>query len=389
MYMPRLSLYKPEKGKDFEFIDNRIYEMFTVGGTDVHIHKYLGPKQVDSADATADQPTYNAVAETNIQDLLFLENRDRKYDPDVYTIRGVYNVADIDFNLSQFGLFLSNDTLFMTVHINASVKTIGRKLMSGDVIELPHLRDEHALNDFSLALKRFYVIEEVSRASEGFSPTWYPHLYRIKLKQIMDSQEYKDIFDQPADAEAPGGNTLRDLLSNYNKQKEINDAVVKQAEADAKSAGFDTTNFFTIATDDKGKIDIVTTDTSELDASVATELADRVMQTPKRTGYDGYLIGDGIAPNGEAFGHGISFPSGQSEGDFFLRTDMLPNRLFRYDGRRWIKQEDNVRMTMSQTDTKATQKASFVNNVNTNKIAGETVQERQSLSKALRPKADN
>ena len=113
------------------------------------------------------------------------------------------------------------------------------------------------------------------------------------------------------------------------------------------------------------------------------------MQTPKRTGYDGYLIGDGIAPNGEAFGHGIAFPSGQSEGDFFLRTDMLPNRLFRYDGRRWIKQEDNVRMTMSQTDSKSTQKASFVNNINTNSIAGETVQERQSLSKALKPKADN
>jgi len=42
MYMPRLSLYKPEKGKDYEFIDNRIYEMFTVGGTDIFVHKYLG-----------------------------------------------------------------------------------------------------------------------------------------------------------------------------------------------------------------------------------------------------------------------------------------------------------------------------------------------------------
>ena len=39
------------------------------------------------------------------QDLLFLEYRDRKYDQDIYTIRGVYNVQDIDFNLSQFGLF--------------------------------------------------------------------------------------------------------------------------------------------------------------------------------------------------------------------------------------------------------------------------------------------
>ena len=387
--MPRLSLYKPEKGKDFEFIDNRIYEMFTVGGTDVNVHKYLGPKEIETAQATADVPKYDVIAETNIQDLLFLENRDRKYDPDIYTLRGIYNVQDIDFNLSQFGLFLSNDTLFMTMHINSTVKTLGRKIISGDVIELPHLRDEYALNDFETALKRFYVVEEVSRASEGYSPTWYPHLYRVKLKQIMDSQEYKDIFDKPADEEVPGGDTLRDLLSNYNKQVEINDAVVKQAEADAAKSGYDTTNLFTLEVDESGKVDIVTTDTAELDASTQNELADRVMQTPKREGYDGYLLGDGIAPNGEAFGHGISFPTAQVEGDYFLRTDMLPNRLFRYDGRRWIKIEDSVRMDMTQTNARSTQKSSFVNNTKTDNIGGEVVQERQSLSKALKPKADN
>jgi len=389
MFMPRLSLYKPEKGKDFEFIDNRIYEMFTVGGTDVNVHKYLGPKEIETAQATADVPKYDVIAETNIQDLLFLENRDRKYDPDIYTLRGIYNVQDIDFNLSQFGLFLSNDTLFMTMHINSTVKTLGRKIMSGDVIELPHLRDEYALNDFETALKRFYVVEEVSRASEGYSPTWYPHLYRVKLKQIMDSQEYKDIFDKPADEEVPGGDTLRDLLSNYNKQVEINDAVVKQAESDAAKSGYDTTNLFTLEVDESGKVDIVTTDTSELDASTQNELADRVMQTPKREGYDGYLLGDGIAPNGEAFGHGISFPTAQVEGDYFLRTDMLPNRLFRYDGRRWVKIEDSVRMDMTQTNARSTQKSSFVNNTKTDNIGGEVVQERQSLSKALKPKADN
>ena len=389
MYMPRLSLYKPEKGRDYQFIDDRIYEMFTVGGTDVHVHKYLGPKQVASADATADQPQYDVFQETNIQDLLFLENRDRKYDQDIYTIRGVYNVQDIDFNLSQFGLFLANDTLFMTVHINNSVKTLGRKFISGDVIELPHLRDEYALGDFTTSMKRYYVVEEVSRASEGYSPTWYPHLYRLKLMQIVDSQEYKDILDKPAEEENPGGDTLRDLMSNYNKQKEINDAVVKQAEADTKQSGYETSHLYTVATKEDGTIDIVTTDTSELDASTANELADRVTQTPKRKGYDGYLLGDGIAPNGEAFGHGISFPTGQVEGDYFLRTDMLPNRLFRYDGRRWVKMEDKVRMTMTNTDTRNTQKTSFINNVQTNTIADESVQERQSLSKALRPKTDN
>jgi len=387
--MPRLSLYKPEKGKDYEFIDKRIYEMFTVGGTDIFVHKYLGPKNPDEADATADQPRYDAVKETNIQDMLFMENRDRKYDPDIYNMRGIYNVQDIDFNMSQFGLFLSNDTLFMTIHINSSVKTLGRKIMPGDVIELPHLKDEHALNDYTVALKRYYVVEDVNRAAEGFSPTWYPHLYRIKLKQIVDSQEFKEILDLPAEEDNPGGNTLRDLLSTYEKEMQINNAVVQQAEADAAKSGYDTSHFFSLKTDENGEVELVTTDTSELDASTQNELADRVMQTPDREGYQGYLLGDGIPANGEAFGHGLSFPTGSVEGDFFLRTDFMPNRLFRYDGTRWVKQEDSVRMTLTNTNTRSHQNGTFVNNTNTNEIGGENVQERQSLSQALRPKADN
>ena len=127
------------------------------------------PKNPDEASTTADQPAYDAVKETNIQDMLFMENRDHKYDPDIYTMRGIYSVSDVDFDMSQFGLFLQNDIIFMTIPINYSVKTLGRKIMSGDVIELPHLKDENALNDFSVALKRFYVVEDVNRASEGFS----------------------------------------------------------------------------------------------------------------------------------------------------------------------------------------------------------------------------
>jgi hypothetical protein len=51
--------------------------------------------------------------------------------------------------------------------------------------------------------------------------------------------------------------------------------------------------------------------------------------------------------------------------------------------------EDGVRMTLTNTDTRATQKGTFINNTATNQIGGETVTERQSLSKALKPKADN
>jgi len=385
--MPRLSLYKPEKGNDYTFLDKTVVEMFTVGGTDVFVHKYLGPRNPDEADATAAQPRYDAVKETNIQDMLFLENRDRKYDPDVYSIRGIYNVQDIDFDMSQFGLFLQNDTLFMTIPITTSVKTLGRKVMPGDVFELPHLKDEYALNDFNVALKRFYVVEDVNRAAEGFSQTWYPHLYRVKLKQIYDSQEFKEILDK--DAGAGTGQTLRDVLSTYEKEMQINNAVVAQAEADAPKSGYDIAHFYTLQVDDKGKPELVTTDISTLDTSTANTLTDRVNQTPAKEGYDGYLLGDGVPPNGEQFGFGISFPAQSDKGSYFLRTDFLPNRLFRYDGGRWVKMEDNVRMTLTNTDTRTNQKGTFINNTKTSTIAGETVEERQSLSKALKPKADN
>ena len=360
--------------------------MFTVGGTDVFVHKYLGPKNPEEADATSSQPRYDAVKETNIQDMLFLENRDRKYDSSIYQLRGIYNVQDIDFDMSQFGLFLQNDTLFMTIPISTSVETLGRKVMPGDVFELPHLKDEHALNDFNLALKRYYVVEDISRAAEGFSVSWYPHLYRVKLKQIVDSQEFKGILDLPA--QEGSSQTLRDVLSTYEAEMQINTAVVAQAEADTKKSGYETSHLYTLQVDKQGRTELVTTDTNTLDASTQNELADRVQQTPEREGYDGYLIGDGLAPNGEVFGHGITFPLGSINGDYYLRTDFLPNRLFRFDGARWVKMEDSLRMTLTNTDTRNTMKTGFVNNTATNTIGGKAVTERQSLSKALKPKAD-
>jgi hypothetical protein len=365
--------------------------MFQVGGTDVYLHKYLGPRNPSLEEATADQPRYDAVKETNIQDLLLLENRDRKYDTSIYTLRGIYNVSDIDFNLSQFGLMIDNDTVFMTVHINDFVSMIGRKPLAGDVIELPHLRDEFALNDFDVALPRYFVIEEVGRAAEGFSRTWYPHLYRLKLRKIVDSQQYKEIFDKaivnPVTGEATN-QTLRDVLSNYNKQLQINDAVIAQAEADVPKSGFETQHYYTLALDENGNPALRTADETDIDASAVSLDASLMNERAKRSGYTGYLIGDGIPPNGADFGFGIQFPSSALKDDFFLRTDLMPNRLFRYDGKRWIKIEDAVRHTITNTDNRNTQKTGFINNTSSAVIAGDTIQERQSLSKALKPRAD-
>jgi hypothetical protein len=246
----------------------------------------------------------------------------------------------------------------MTVHINDFINYIGRKPLSGDVIELPHLRDEFALNDFDISLPRYYVIEDVGRASEGFSATWYPHLYRLKCKKITDNQQFSDILDQPA--KEGSDQTLRDLLSTAAKELAVNDSVLSQAEADVPQSGFETRQYYTLAVDPTNGQPVLETTTG----------GDTVPGVPNRTGYSGYLLGDGYPPNGHSFGHGIQFPQAPQESDFFLRTDLLPNRLFKYNGTRWLKVEDKVRHTLTNTDTRQTLKTGFINNKN---ITGTTI----------------
>ena len=154
-----------------------------------------------------------------------MENRDRKYDPDIYELRCVYNVSDNDFDLTQFGLFLTNDTLFITFHINDMVEKLGRKLMPGDVLELPHLRDELLLNASRDAINKFYVVQDANRGSEGFSQTWYPHIWRVKVTPLTDTQEYADILGTADDV-----NSLKNKISSYKTELNISNAIVKSAE---------------------------------------------------------------------------------------------------------------------------------------------------------------
>ena len=424
--MPRLSLFRPEKGQDYKFIDRQISEMFAVGGTDVHLHKYIG---------TGKGENFKDI--TQIQDLLFLENRDRIYDTDVYRIRGHYQVQDIDFNLSQFGLFLDNDMVYMTVHINDFISLVGRKPIAGDVLELPHLQDNFALNEFDTGLPRYFVIEDIGRAAEGFSITWWPHLYRLKLKKISDTQQFKDILDRPVDQDVtfvgdydsskaytsgetvrfngafytanvdntnvePGDSstwklcytdTIQDIISTSGKALQINDAILSEAETNTAKSGYETQQFYTLAVDpDNGRPLLTTVDDTDIDVSQETSHspdASAIHARPQRSGYTGYLLGDGVPDNGYAlFGHGISFPIEAKDGDYFLRTDFFPNRLFRFNGSRWVKKEDAVRHTLTNTDTRRTQRTSFINNTNTTTINEQVVEERQSLSQALKPKAD-
>jgi len=343
-----------------------------------------------SPDAT--QPAYTNQSEMNIQDLLWTENRDRKYDQDVYKMRGIYQRADQDFDLSQFGLFLQTGTIFMVFHLRDMVDMIGRKLIAGDVLELQHLKDYDALNsDVPAALKRYYVVGDASFASEGFSPTWWPHLWRVKLNPLVDSQEYKDILNNikaGPDTSTPVG----DILSTLSLYQNINNAIITQAETDIPLSGYDTSSMYITPIDSAGTPvgNPITVDNTAITADELDVTADSGVSSPAAK-IEGYLTGDGKAPNGLVTGAGISFPANPSEGDYFLRLDYLPNRLFRFDGSFWRKIEDVVRTNITPgAANNATQRNSYVNNTNTFTDAlGQVHNERQNLSLALTPRADN
>jgi hypothetical protein len=364
--MARLSLWKDGKhSNDYRFLDRRISEIYTIGGTGVLLHKYLGPiQQTGSTDPT--KPDITNPTEKSIQDLLFLENRDRKYDTSVYSMRGQYQVSDNSFDLSQFGLFLQTGTLFMTFHLNDMVDLIGRKIMNGDVLELMHLVDYNPLDvDLPVALKRFYVCSDAQFGSEGFTPTWWPHIWRVKLNPLTDSQEYKDLLNNTA-AGTGSTATVGDILSNIQKYQSVNDAIIAQAEIDVPKSGYDTEGLYV----------------------KSGYPPDHTDNTPEDKVH-GYLTGDGVAPNGIAVAAGIAFPTTPVEGDYFLRLDYTPNRLFRYSGSRWVKIEDAVRTNLTPGPTNKTLHSSFVNDTSTyTDHSGGTHHTLQGLSKILGPKAD-
>jgi hypothetical protein len=348
-------------------------------------------------------------------------------------MRGVYRTQDVDFDLTQFGLFLNNDTLFITFHFNDMIDTFGRKLMSGDVLEIPNLKDYYPLNATGIykAVPRYYVIQDAAYAQEGFSVTWLPHLWRVKATPMVNAQEYQDIINQPAGPDNiwdpgnfyPTGSivnngdtwyistqpvppdtditdtdywtpttppTQGEQTSTRPRDLAINDAIITQAYDELPLSGYDTVKFYILPTTEDGQPAQAGATVDNTGITVdGTQGAEGT--TPRANGYTlGYLTGDGIAPNGLPVTPGTSFPPNPVVGDYALRLDYFPNRLFRFNGGAWVKIEEKVRTDLDYAENAQTLRASFVNNTgNVATTDRGSIPSRQSLSEILKPKADN
>jgi hypothetical protein len=214
----------------------------------------------------------------------------------------------------------------------------------------------------------------------------------VKLNPLVDSQEYKDILNNIA-AGDPNVTTspVGSILSTYNTYNNINQAIVRQAETDVPLSGYDTKPFFELPAPLGDFIGAsVTADLTNITADQTVFTADSGVSNPDYK-MKGYLTGDGLAPSGATVSAGIGFPNNPNTGDYWLRLDYLPNRLFRFTGSYWQFIEDSVRtnITPGAVDN-LTQRAGFQNDTNTyTDSLGQTHNELQPLSQIFKPKADN
>jgi hypothetical protein len=215
-------------------------------------------------------------------------------------------------------------------------------------------------------------------------------LWRCKINPLVDSQEYKDIINKINTDE--NGNHVPNILSTYDKYLQINEAVVAQAEKDLPYSGYDTSGIFIQPLTAKGNeaaSKVLTADASgSMMDTTMNNSADLALISPDAK-VQGYLTGDGLTPNGFPVESGVSFPAEPATGDYCLRVDYMPNRLFRYDGRRWVKIEDAVRTNLTPGAQNKTLKSGFINNQDTYTDRTGTHQQRQGLSSVFKPRADN
>lgn len=383
--MSGFSLWKNgKKTKDYNFQDRIVKEFIYRSGTGLILHKYIGPHKQDPKDSTLMLPqNENEINELTIQDVLLGENRDRKYSEDLIELRGLYSVTDNDFDLSQFGYMLSGDTIVLEFHTNDIIEKVGRKLMTGDVLELVHLRDDTSLDSEAGEIKKFYVVQDSNRSSTGYGPTWFTHVWRTRCTPIVDSQEYRSILhNQNVSLE----NEDLNWLTNFETTGE-SDAGVKDLSRDYDS------NVHTVLDKELKQIEVIKEyqrNEVEKRSFYTNHLWIKSVYLQEKTGLISWMLnGDDIPHDfeGEVIFSGSEFPENPEEGDYFIRNDYVPERLFKRVGTTWRKVNDVWRRDWVPAHRLL---ESFINNDEVTVIGDHEDQvfdERQPLSEVVLPKS--
>jgi len=308
----QFELYKEgdPNNKDSQFLSGINKQIIDIGGVTCYIWKLLGTHDQSNVDGTPGTQLDEAFGVLDdgvldgIQDVVLGENRDRKYSDNAIRLKGAYAVSENELDYARFGMSLLGDIIQIEFHKVDMVDKVGRRLKPGDVLEMPHLREIG--EDGSIA-NRYYEVDTLSRSPTGYDPSYQYHILAATLKPIRDSQEFIDLMERKDEY----GKTLREQTSNRKHIEASTAKIQDAADEQAYTTNYDTTPLYI---SDEGVI-------------ISHMWSD-----------------DGKPPNGRPVTQVSSFPASPTEGDYVVRIDMYPNKLYRYQAGKWLlKEKDNKR----------------------------------------------
>lgn len=230
----KFHLYRKDKSKNYLYIDRVVENNIEMGGFIVHVYPWLAVIDKNGVE----QP----ITETSVSDPVLMENTKRKYSKVTYDLWTWGLMPTPKFSFSFEGLsILDGDEKELIFHYNEMVSQLGRKLIIGDVLELSIMRDLDVLG-YDKAVNKFYVVTDSVREEKGWGPEWHYHLWKIKMKPIINSPEYEDLFNDGEDGDnnhgfledldSPNGGGGMDINNSSDKTlDDIDDKVNDEAEA--------------------------------------------------------------------------------------------------------------------------------------------------------------
>ena len=310
------------KGKGSQFQSTLARDHIEMSGVPVNVYRYRGtfPQDSDEVNVRKNRseqaPGSNEVSKRGqepvdiasflgVQDPILNENRDREYDFDeIPVLRGVYSVSQNELEYARFGLALQNDVLTFEFHTETMEKELGRRLMSGDVIECPHLRE---VGIDGRVANKWYEVDSLVWSPTGYDPYYMRHIHAVVVKPLRYQQEFIDIFERRDEY----GKTLIEQATNEDQIVKMTEAIQEKAGEHASTTWHDTTPMWFCP--------------------------DHPSQKPYRWN------DDAKPPNGQPVDQGTAFPPSPVTGDWFVRTDFVPNRLYRFQDGKWRLREYDIK----------------------------------------------
>jgi hypothetical protein len=260
---------------------------------------------------------------SNIQDMIFLENRDRDYADISIQLRAHYDLIDVQTELTKFGIDLPQQYIF-TVSFARMIEMLGRPVVIGDILELPNeVQYDHNL----VGVRKWLEVIDCGWSTEGYTPGWKPIMYRFTATPAIASQETMDLFksDKGYEAMIDGDFSVLDSPLNMLAQQ-TTESVLKKALDDVPETGADT-----------------------------SDIQSGMNLFNEKGSYDGrdYSVEDGMPPNNAPFTEGPAFPPTPNDGDYHRTTydvsTRMPTKLFQWNHikNRWIFLETDRRMLQS------------------------------------------